>query len=363
MGRAENLAKRMNGRLLPQKLFYGPRWVVLGVNNTCNLHCKMCDVGTSNLNTNFATNLVGTHPINMPLPLIKDVIDQSHRYFPNTRLGYGFTEPLVYPHLMESLEYAQQKGIYTSITTNALTLPKKAAPLVKAGLDAIYISLDGPQDIHNHIRGHKMSFQMALKGIEALFAQDRVPEIGIYCVITEWNIGYLKAFADIFKEYPITELGFMHTNFTPQHIADMHNVVYGGSYPATDSNVDEIDIDAMDLDLLWEEIEEITSTNYPFPVSFSPGVESKSTLMDFYHKPEKLMGKRCHDAFHNVMVKSDGSVIPAHGRCYNLTIGNLYDQSLKDIWNSSAISKFRSTLNKAGGLLPACSRCCSAFGS
>lgn len=354
--------RKVNTRYFPKKLVYSPTWLVLGVNNVCNLHCKMCDVGTKSLDSNFAVNLVGTHPINMPMELFRKIADQTSEFFPSTKLGYGFTEPLVYPHLIESLGYANHKKLYTSITTNALNLPHKAESLVKVGLNDIFISLDGPQDIHNHIRGHKSSFQRAVKGIEALLSHANHPEIGVFCVITEWNIGHLKTFVDFFKDYPLRQLGFMHTNFTPQYVADMHNSTYQDSYPATDSNVDEIDISKMDLELLWKEINEIKSDKYSFPVTFSPEVHLREQLMDFYHKPEKLMGKKCHDAFNNIMIKSDGSVIPAHGRCYNLTIGNLYNEDLKSIWNSSVIANFRHTLNKAGGLLPACSRCCSAFG-
>ncbi|KYG80150.1 hypothetical protein MB14_16545 [Roseivirga ehrenbergii] len=322
----------------------------------------MCDVGTKNLKSNFASNLVGTHPINMPVELIKKIFDQTSHYFPDSKIGYGFTEPLVYPHLIESLEYARKKELHTSVTTNALTLPHKAKALVDAGLNELFISLDGPEDVHNYIRGHKSSFQRAVKGIESVLDQGLGPEIGVFCVITEWNIGRLKEFVDFFSQFPLKHLGFMHTNFTPQSVADAHNLTFGDTYPATDSNINEINIEAMDMDVLWEEVVAIKNNEYCFPVTFSPNIDSKSDLLDFYYKPEKLMGKRCHDAFNNIMIKSDGSVIPAHGRCYNLTIGNLYNDNLKSIWNSSVISQFRKTLNEVGGLLPACSRCCSGFG-
>lgn len=355
------IGERINRQFWSKHLYYSPKWIVLGVNNICNLHCKMCDVGIKNLTSNFATNLVGTHPINMPLELIKKVFDQVSHFYPSSKIGYGFTEPLIYPHLIESLQYAKQKSLYTSITTNALNLVHKAKELVEANVDSVYISLDGPEDIHNYIRGHKSSFQKAINGIDKLLSQPNPPEIGVFCVITEWNIGRLKEFVDSFKKMPISQLGFMHTNFTPASVAETHNQFYGFKYPATDSNVDEIDIDAMDLNLLWDEIIEIRKESYPFSVSFSPELYSQCEVLDFYQKPEKLIGKRCHDAFNNIMIKSDGSVIPAHGRCYNLTIGNLNETPLNQIWNSSEISNFRKTLNNAGGLLPACSRCCSAF--
>jgi len=54
-------------------------------------------------------------------------------------------------------------------------------------------------------------------------------------------------------------------------------------------------------------------------------------------------------------------VIPAHGRCYNIELGNIYRQSLKEIWQSNALKKIRKDLKNDGGLFPACSRCCSAF--
>lgn len=354
-----NYLKELNKKVLPRKYFFPPKWLVLGVNNVCNLHCKMCDVGTKNLESNFAQNLVGTHPLNMPLDLIKDIIDQTAQYYPKTKLGYGFTEPLVYPHLIESLHYANSKNLFTTITTNALTLKHKAKSLVEAGLNEIYISLDGPQDIHNEIRGHKKSFQKALEGIEELLKYENPPTISIFCVITEWNIGHLRDFANSFKKYPLKHIGFMHTNFTPPEVAAIHNKHWSEHYPATDSNIDEIAIDNMDLKALWEEIEGINKDSFPFSVSFSPEINSKEQLDIFYLNPEKQVGKKCNDIFNNVMIKSDGSVIPAHGRCYNLDIGNIYKSDLKQIWQSSILNKFRQDLQKAGGLFPACSRCCS----
>lgn len=355
------LLKKINKQFFPKQYRFAPEWIVLGVNNVCNLHCKMCDVGTKTMETNFAQNLIGTHPINMPLELLENIIDQMAMYYPDAKLGYAFTEPLVYPHLEASLLYAKEKNIKTTITTNALTLKQKAKILVDGNINGLYISLDGPQDIHNEIRGHKKSFQKAVEGIDEVWKLNPNLPISIFCVITEWNIGYLKEFVNYFKEYPLEQIGFMHTNFTPQHIADNHNKIWMHTYPATASNVEEVNIDNFDLKLLLEEIQAIKEENYKFSVSFSPEIDTKEKLEAFYHQPEKVIGKRCNDIFTNIMIKSDGSIIPSHGRCYNLNLGNLYDQSLKEIWNAEILKKFRFDLISNGGLLPACSRCCSAF--
>lgn len=355
-----NYLKKVNKTLLPRKYLFSPEWIVLGVNNVCNLHCKMCDVGTKNLESNFAQNLVGTHPINMPLDLIKKVIDQTQKYYPTSKLAYAFTEPLVYPHLIESLLYAKEKKVKAAITTNALTLKIKAEKLSQVDLDTLYVSIDGPQEIHNEIRGHKKSFQKAIEGIELFSTLSPNTNIEIICAITEWNIGYLKTLLDAFKNIKISKVGFMHTQFiSSQSINSHNNTPWGVLYAATDSNMDLIDLKNVNTHKLFNEINEIENSEYPFEVYFSPKIKTKEILDTYYKRSEKILGKYCYAVYTSVMIKSDGSVIPAHGRCYNLTLGNIYKQTLKEVWQGTILKKLRTDLHKAGGLFPACSRCCS----
>jgi radical SAM protein with 4Fe4S-binding SPASM domain len=354
----KSVFKKINTRFYPQKLFYGPEWIVLGVNNLCNLHCKMCDVGTGYDSSNFYHHLMGSHPVNMPLKLIKKIIDEASAYFPGVKLGYAFTEPSVYPFLIESLEYAQEKNLFTSLTTNGLNLPKIAEKLINAGLNELYVSLDGPPEIHNKIRGHSRSFENAFEGLKQISGKIKT---SVFCTITEWNYNSLAEFANLFKDVPLAEIGFMHTNYTPASLVQKHNERFGNSYPASVSNMEEINLNKMDTALLKEEIDRVKKINADFKITFSPGIYTIEELNTFYFEPEKLLGKICNDSFRNIMIKSDGTVIPSHGRCYKVTAGNIYENNLKEIWNSESISQFRKTLIKEGGLLPACSRCCSAF--
>lgn len=350
-----------NQKFLPEHLFYAPDWIVLGVNNTCNLHCKMCDVGVGYTESNFYQNLMGAQPLHMPLELFKKIVDQTIKYFPKAKLGLAFTEPLVYKHLFDGLKYAAENNLFTSVTTNALNLRKIADKIIEAELKELYVSLDGPADVHNDIRGYKLSFEKAVEGIDYLLTQKKAPKISVYCVITQWNYNRLQEFLNYFKNRGLIEVGFMHTNYTPDALANNHNTLYGQIYPATASNMQDIDMNAYDIPSILEEIKSIKKQTYPFKVSFSPDINDLQKLELFYKQPEQFYGKRCYDVFRAIMIKSNGEVIPAHGRCYNLKIGNIYDENIKTIWNSKVIARFRKDLNKAGGLLPACSRCCSAF--
>jgi MoaA/NifB/PqqE/SkfB family radical SAM enzyme len=353
--------KKVNKIFRPEKLFFAPEFIVLGVNNVCNLHCKMCDVGTQNLETNFAQNLLGSHPLSMPIELFEKIIDQTAGSYPNAKIGYAFTEPLVYPHLKESLLYAKQKGLKTTITTNALNLKRKADDLVEGGLSELYISLDGLEETHNYIRGNKRSFQKAIEGIEYISKLKNAPEISVFCVITEWNYSELFEFVSYFDKLPIKHLGFMHQNFITTEVANGHNQLYGNTYRATHSNIQETDFSKIDLQKLQEQIKKIEGGAFHFKPTFSPNISDLETLEKYYHQPLIKLGKTCNDVFTNLMIKTDGTVIPAHGRCYNSTMGNLYNNTLEEIWNGSLYGDFRKTIVKAGGQLPACSRCCSAF--
>ena len=63
------LLRRVNERIFPAHLFFGPTDAVIGVNNFCNLRCIVGDVGTGN-------------------------------------------EPLAWPSLGEALGYARARGLY-----------------------------------------------------------------------------------------------------------------------------------------------------------------------------------------------------------------------------------------------------------
>ena len=217
---------------------------------------------------------------------------KRHSFFPKVKLGYAFTEPLVYSHLYESLKYASSKGLYTTVTTNGLSLRKWADKLIDANLNELSVSLDGPADIHNEIRGYNKSFEKAVEGIDYLLSQTKHPKISIFCVITQWNIGRLKEFLDYFKNHALQQIGFMHTNYTSDDLAAEHNNQFGNIYHATASNMKDINLDSYDLNLLHHEIQEIKNTSYPFKVSFSPEISSLDQLHLFYHEPSKFFGKK-----------------------------------------------------------------------
>ena len=361
-----NRLRTLNVLLHPQRLFYAPDWIVLAVNNACNLHCRMCDVGAEFEGSNFYRNLMGSSPLNMPIDLVRGVVDQAAAAWPRVSIGFAFTEPLAYPPIVEAVRLASSRGLKTSVTTNGLTLTPHAEGLVGAGLRHLMVSLDGPPAIHNQIRGHKASFEKAIEGIGRYLdhaSRASAPTgVSVFCTITEWNIGHLEEFLEILRPLRLEQVGLMHTSFVTEETAREHNLSFGPGYPATASNLSAIDLQAMDLDRLWEELGSIEARRWPWPLSLSPRLESRARLEVYYREPSVPVGQRCNDTFSKMLIQSNGDVLPAAGRCFNVRVGNLHERSLPEIWNGEALGTFRKTLVDEGGLLPACSRCCAAYG-
>jgi hypothetical protein len=340
-----------------------PRHVILGVNNFCNLRCVMCDVGTGHAESNFGANLMGSQTRSMPWDLFRLIADDIAQFCPQARLGFAFTEPLAWSPLGDALAYASGLGLHATVTTNGLLLPRRAEELVAGGCRELFVSLDGPPAVHDRIRRRAGSFARAIEGISAVARLGDAPEIAVFCTISEYNVGHLAAFVAAMRDLPLKQVGLMHNNFVTPAQAEAHNARYGALYPATPSNTFESDPAAIDIARLSAELAEIAAADWPFELTIQPDLTGAADLETNYRRPAHFVGRRCHDAFRMLMIDADGEAIPVHGRCYRFPIANVRDVGLARLWTHPKTTALRATLDAAGGLLPACSRCCGGFGT
>ena len=104
-----------------------PEWLVLCINNFCNLHCKMCDVGRGEEGTVFYANLVGSAKTAGARcePAAEHVAGarRKERRRPFTRLpgsGSPTRSPSYHARIREICEALKRRGLasHVSITTN-----------------------------------------------------------------------------------------------------------------------------------------------------------------------------------------------------------------------------------------------------
>lgn len=349
-----------------------PKVLVLVVNNFCNLKCRMCDVGTGDEDTVFFKHLIGEKPVNMSTGLLQRLIDSATDFSPRPAFGMGFTEPLLHKGIIGICEKIRDAGFEFTITTNGYLLPRHAEQLVDVGLDEITLSVDGPEDVHDRVRGRSGSFRRMFEGARKLVDyRDRLgragPRLNFSYTITDINYTHMAAFTESIASLSPNRLIFSHLNFISDQIALEHNRRFDNEWAVTRSNLGAMDIEALDLQAMDRALRDLKSTAGSLLESAAlhivPDMKSVAELDTYYNSHLDFIGGRnCTDPWSMMMVRTDGDVIPAHGRCYDVPVGNVFETELVDIWNGDKMRAFRKTLRTNGGTLPACARCCGVIG-
>lgn len=80
-------------------------------------------------------------------------------------------EPLMYRRLGPLLQAAKDRGLLTSVTSNAMLLTPRMAAALAPSLDLLAVSLDGGAESHNRMRGSGVAFEQMARGVQAARAE------------------------------------------------------------------------------------------------------------------------------------------------------------------------------------------------
>ena len=89
------------------------------------------------------------------------------------RMGYQVIsvsggEPFLYTGLVEVLQHAKKLGLRTTVTTNGYFLEPRRLAALRGCLDILAVSLDGPPESHNRLRGSPKAFERLCSGLKNL---------------------------------------------------------------------------------------------------------------------------------------------------------------------------------------------------
>ena len=327
---------------------FPPEWIVPCINNFCNLHSRMCDGGLGQRSSVVWTNMIGDDPGNMGRALLRTVRDGAAAFTPRPKLGLAFTEPLIHTQILDFAREIAGRGFYCSITTNGFLLPQRADALVETSVDQITVSVDGPPAVHDAIRGREVSFARLSAGVERVHAArarhgGSRPEVQISATITDLNFTTLRATLDA---------------VAPLHPASV-NFAHRGEPAVGRSSVGTMDPAAIDTTVPAAEIAAVraSAAELRLPATFHLELTTVDELIRYYREPSACVGGRHGtDPYMMMIGKTDGTVIPAHSRRYNVHLGRVQDTPLPEMWNNARHVAFRRLRHGAGGSLPACTR-------
>lgn len=341
---------------------FPPLIILIAVNGICNLRCKMCDVGQQNKESTFYKNSSFDNKQSLDLCILKKFIDDLYPWRPFICINSA--EPLLYKNIFEFISYCKQKGMSVQLSTNGFLLPVSADKLVDSGLDRLFVSMDGPEVIHDDIRGALSSYNNCITGIEKVIEKREKrkspkPAVQINYTITNHNYFSLVDFFDKIKGLKLKYVLFSHYNFISKEMSDLHNSIFGKVMKVYPSNISACDTAKVDVNILSDQILKVKkeAKSRGIEVIFQPNID-KNVLQVYYNEHLKYVtGDRCYMPWISAQIRADGEIISAI-RCWDYSFGNIKDNSFKEIWNSDPVRKMRSMLLKHRSF-PMCSRCCS----
>ena len=337
-----------------------PLTVYWSVNSVCNLHCKMCDVGTATSDSNFFANLrIDGKLHEIEIDRYRSVIDEVAAHRP--AVSITSTEPLMYKPLGEAVAYTRSRDLDITVTTGGYLLPQRAQELAEAGLSRLVVSIDGPSGLHNEIRGRKDSFERSAEGItrfrEASERRGHRAQILVNYTISNLNYRELEPFYEALEPLPVDRINFTYMNFVTPGMAERHNAAWGAKYQATVNCLsEETQPGRVDVGALYRQIEAVKRRDRERGrVAFLPEF-TLDQLGRYFYEPDAFMGNsRCMVNWFIAQIIASGEVIP-YTRCYHVVLGNINEEPFMDIWNGPRARAWRRDL-RTERRFPACTRC------
>lgn len=339
--------------------------IVLYGTSVCNARCVFCDIG-QDLGRGMQ-KLSRKKEAFMSMDILNRILDDPA--IKGRKIGFymSMTEPLLNPDLPEMVKAIKNRGHSMGIATNGYLLPEKADALFEAGLDDIQISIDGPPRVHNKLRGLKDIYQKAVKGIKRLNELNesgRKIGINVSYAVSNLNHDCIEEFVDtINKRVKLDELKIQLLNFVSEEMSEKHNKLYG--IKQTECIItDIIDPEKIDVDVLEQELRKVKSKKYENikKIRFIPDIHTEKDLQKYFNKQGEVFKKcsMCTLPWWQVAVATNGDVT-FHVRCLDYKLGNIKQNTIKEIFNNKRAEFFRKELKNAKFCFPVCTRCCGVM--
>lgn len=336
--------------------------VILYVNSICNAKCLMCDIGQNNRKGIDLLRMYSTK-VHLDINLLKKLLEDP--YIKEKKLGFNITmtEPLLTPNIHEMVKLIKNYGHHAHLTTNGFLLPQKAKALIDAGLDSIQVSLDGPKEIHNEIRGGGF-YERAIEGLKIINENSGI-EVVINFTVSNLNYTYILDFLDgINKELKIDLVKFQLLDFVSEEMKTKQNNY--DHLKCTTSTISEfVDPRKVDVKKLSEQLTAIKPSNYENikEIAIIPFITSEKELGDYFSIEgwKVRSNDKCHLPWETFAFRTDGKLL-VHMRCFNYVYGDFTKNTIKEIWvEGENVNWFRDELIKANYCFPFCTRCCGVM--
>jgi MoaA/NifB/PqqE/SkfB family radical SAM enzyme len=301
--------------------------IVLLLHHRCNCRCLMCRLWRE----------PGERALS--LDAIAGWLAEWHR-LKVKRVILSGGEPLLYPALEPLTELFSSAGFHLTILTNGLLL-SRFAPLVARSCQELVVSLDGPQPIHDRIRGVPHAFAQLAKGIKKV--RESRPSVVITgrCTVQRHNYRYLRQTVAAARALGLNQISFL--------AADVSSEAFKLTTGPAREHLAEVMLTREDLGPLGAEIAALRREYQAELASgyiAESGLKLRRRLLQYFGA---LLGQgefspqACNAPWVSAVIEPDGQVRPCF---FHPPLGNLYETgSLEAVLNSAGALAWRGRLD------------------
>lgn len=242
-------------------------------------------------------------------------------------------EVFLHKDIIPMIQYCREKDMQISILSNLIALKKEQIPAIKeANISLLQTSLYSMDpEVHDTITTIKGSFAKTKAAIEDLVAAD-IP-VQISCPIMKANCtGYSKVlqYAQSLRCKAQTDFVMMaQSNFDTQNLANRISL---------------------------EETEALLRDIMEWDLEYHVDIARKQADIEDYIVDKERVAKRplCGAGLNDCCINANGDVFPCAG-WQDLVAGNVFSQSLKEVWENSQQLKTVRSVTRAD--FPECLEC------
>lgn len=301
--------------------------MILFPHSRCNCRCLMCDIWRVTTSEEIAAGDVAGW------------LDEWRRLGVERVLLSG-GEPLLHSRAAELGGLLRDAGLGVTVLSTGLLLERRAASLVTY-CDDLIVSLDGPREIHDHIRNIPRAFEKLARGVAAV--REAAPGIAVSgrCTVQRANFQALRDTVKAARAIGLGRISFLAVDVSSEAFNRP-----GGWEP---DRADGVALGPDDLPLLAEELRAITREHAE---DFAAGfiAESPEQLhQKLYRYFGALLGRGdfhpvdCNAPWVSAVIETDGTVRPCF---FQPALGNVHEAgSLGEILNSPEAVAWRSGLD------------------
>ncbi|MBF0464175.1 MAG: radical SAM protein [Nitrospirae bacterium] len=300
---------RLDSPVLKVWGFDGPFYLQWHITEHCNLNCIHC----------YREGNAAEPEISALMGVLKNFNRFLKSIHKRGRIQISGGEPFLSEHLFSILMEAKKSGYPIRVLSNGTVMSKDLAKrLNESGCRIVQVSFEGSEEIHDKIRGIG-SFKKALDGTKILCEEN----VEVTAMMTVSDINY-KALTETIKLTTPYIRRFAFSRLVP----------WGRALTLADSMLTTKQVKS-----LFREFHKLNLNT-----ENQKGAEVSKTYRDplwqgFFGKVNPLLLGGCSIGYNGICVDTDGTVYPC--RRLPVSLGNVHDTDLTEIWKSEILRELR----------------------